>query len=166
MIVYTPDERLHRAAARASQRDRYAADPRRLLAARIEADVVARLRARGCHVERTGHNDHYDLLANGVRIEVKASTWSPAVRRYQANLRGNDADICILGCHDPRNSPNPLFFIIPFAELRGLINIAIHSLNPLSYTGRWSPYLEAWPLLDELIVTRRNDWQLSFAKKE
>lgn len=142
--------------ARASQRARYAGDPRRLLAATVEADVVARLRARGYHVTRTGHNEHYDLLADGLRIEVKASTWSTAKHRYQAALRSNDADALVLGCKNGALH----YFVIPFDELRGLTNICIYSLDPLFYTGRWSPYLEAWPLLDELIVTRHNDWQL------
>jgi len=157
--------------ARASQRTRYAGDPRRLLAATVEADVVARLRARGYHVARTGHNDHFDLFVqqsetlkspasvfpsvcennidHGLRIEVKASTWSSAVHRYQAALRSNDADVLVLGCQNGALH----YFVIPFPALRGLTNIAIHSLNPLFYTGRWRRYLEAWPLLDELIRT-------------
>jgi hypothetical protein len=163
--------------ARAQQRARYMrlceaspdadlrADPRQALAARVERDVTGRLRDRGYYVTRTGHQVSFDLLANGVRVEVKAATWSSG--RYQAALRSNQADVLVLGCQVPLSLQGRgaggegfTYFIIPFTEVRGLRNFAIWSLDPERSQGRWSRWLEAWPVIDDLIARGVNHWQM------
>jgi len=157
MDIYTADERFHQNAARAAQRARYRRwpeDPRRVLAAAVEAEVAGRLRERGYFVARTGHNENFDLLVNGLRVEVKASTWSHG--RYQAALRGNDADILVFGCQNGSRH----FFVIPFEEVRGLTNLCVYTADPERSVGRWRHWLEAWPVLDAAIRRGLNHWQM------
>ncbi len=126
-------------------------DPRHTLARRVERAVIQRLIGRGHQVSKAAPNEHWDLWADGIRIEVKAATWHG---RYQANLRGNDADVLILGCVNG----DVHFFVIPFDRLEGRRHVAIWSPDPARYLGRWAPFYEAWEWLDALEV--RNPWQL------
>lgn len=129
-------------------------DPRRMLANRIEQQVKARLEGMGYRVSRTGHNERWDLWCEGVRLEVKASHWRG---RYQANLRGNDADLLILACVNGKIS----FFVIPWGEVAGLAHLAIWSEEPAATAGRWARFYEAWDLVGELVANPpAGPWQL------
>ncbi len=162
-FVEDPVDRLHRLAAKESQRAKYLLqhanmrheeDARRRRLAREAEDAVAdRLKAKGFFVTRAAPNAHFDLLANGLRIEVKASTWSG--RRYQANLRDNDADLLVFVCKNGRLH----FFVMPFDQVKGLTVIKVTREEPADYLGRWSSYLEAWPIVDDLIAKSINHWQ-------
>lgn len=160
MRVYTSDERFHQELARLQQRTRYmrapSTDPRRILARAVESDVAQRLRERGYYVSRTGHNEHFDLNVEGVRVEVKAATWSEDSHRYAAALRSNSADVLVLGCLNSIWR----YFVIPFAEVCELTHIKISSHDPADYAGRFRDYLEAWPLIDELVARGVNHWQM------
>lgn len=163
-------ERLHARARRDSQRTRYTlpaaiagaiadaggapGDTRRALARRIESEVCDRLREQGYTVTRTTHTEHFDLLANGVRVECKAATWDGV--RYAAAMRDNLADVMVFACVDGSTR----YFVIPFDLVHGLTYLKITAHDPRDYTGRWTPYFEAWELLDELIASGRNAWQL------
>lgn len=159
--IYTPDEITHRIAAQRAQRARYLmrylngqiATERKAFGKEIQLAIADRLRAAGYNVSCASATAHYDLLVNGLRIEVKAAALSS--NRYQAALRSNDADVLILCC---RNGCDH-FFVIPFDEVRHLTNIAIWSADPTLYGGRFHPYLEAWQLIDQLIAAGVNHWQ-------
>jgi len=159
--IYTDIEQLHRRAAEQSQRFRYVQarprveDPRRALAHQVESDIAGRLRAQGYHVARTAPNARFDLLVNGLRVEVKAATWSPDRGRYAANLRGNQADVLVFGCQNSALH----YFVIPFDRVRGQHFLQVSSHDPERYAGRWRAYLEAWYVLDELIARGVNHWQ-------
>lgn len=166
VFVEDPVDRLHRLAAKESQRAKYLLqhatdrpatdrrdDDRRRLAREAEDAVADLLRSKGFFVARAATNAHFDLLANGLRIEVKASTWSG---RYEANLRDNDADALVFACKNGRLH----FFVMPFDVVAGLTVIKVTREDPADYLGRWSPYLEAWPIVDDLIAKSINHWQL------
>lgn len=170
MNVYTDDEQLHHAAAAQAQRDRFMGraqasghkpdaghrpDARRKFAREVEALIADRLRQAGYIVSRTGHCEHYDLLVNGLRIEVKAAALSG--RRYQAALRSNDADVLILCCRGPEADR---FFVMPFDQVKGLTHLKISAIDPVEYLGRYREFFEAWPVLDEMIARGVNHWQL------
>ncbi len=146
--IYTPDEQLHRKRAAEAQRDRFVmrylsgqiATERKLFGAAIVNAIADRLRTCGYDVVHAGANEHFDLLCDGIRIEVKAAARSSG--RYQAAMRSNDADICIFVCH----AAVDYVFVIPFDEVRHCSNIAIRT-DPVLYAGRFKPYLEAWHLL-------------------
>jgi hypothetical protein len=134
-------------------------DPRRVLAAQIEGLVKIRLAAMGYAVEKQGHNAGFDLLAcrdgQALRVEVKASTWN-AKGRYQAQLRGNSADVLVMGCVNGDTH----FFVIPFSQVAGTCSVDITSADVAEYHGKWAEYLEAWGLVDELAATVANPYQL------
>lgn len=161
--VYTDDEQLHHAAAAQAQRDRFMGhaaasghkpDERRRFAREVEALIANRLRSAGYCVARAGANAHYDLLVNGLRVEVKAAALSG--KRYQAALRSNDADVLIMCC---RNGCDH-FFVMPFDQVRGLTHLKIGAIDPVEYFGRYREFFEAWPVLDAMIGTGENHWQL------
>lgn len=129
-------------------------DPRRALARSVERDVRDRLAALGYIVTGTNHICSYDLLANGIRIEVKAANWDGS--RYEANLRSNAADVLILACLDGDAN----FFVIPFDKVAGKTVIKITRHDPRDYIGQWTPYYDAWDLIDDLIRAGHNAWQL------
>lgn len=117
-------------------------DPRKTRAYRAEKAVQVRLEAMGLEVTRTPHNERWDLMANGVKVEVKAASLSADRQRYQANLHGNQADILVIECRDGRRPP--VYFIVPFALVAGRTVIKISSRDPLKYNGRLAFGLEAW----------------------
>ena len=133
-----------------------ALDPRRTLARAVERDVRDRLALQGHAVSGTSHTCNYDLLADGIRVEVKAARWDG--QRYEANLRSNVADILILACIS--SIPNSLFyFVIPFGQVAGKTVIKITSHDPRDYIGQWMSYYNAWDIIDDLVRAGRNPWQ-------
>ncbi len=163
-FVEDPVDRFHRLAAEESKRSRYLLqwtlkkpptrheDDRRRLAREAEDAVADMLKAKGFFVTRAATNAHFDLLVNGLRVEVKASRWSG---RYEANLRDNDADALAFACKNGRLH----FFVIPFDTVKGLTVIKVTKEDPADYVGRWSPYLEAWATIDDMIANGVNHWQ-------
>jgi hypothetical protein len=108
----------------------------------------------GYRVSHTANNERWDLWCEGVRVEVKASTWGG---RYQANLRGNDADVLILACVNGKVS----FFVIPWAELADRKTVEVWSENPERYQGQWARWFEAWGVVGELVSNPPpNPWQM------
>lgn len=130
-----------------------ALDPRRILSRRIERHVRERIQAAGLICTSTSHKARYDLLVQGIRVEVKASRWDGA--RYEANLHGNAADLLIFGCLDG----DLHFFVIPFDQVAGKTVIKITSHDPRDYVGQFMAYYEAWNLLDDQVRAGRNAWQ-------
>lgn len=161
--IYTPDEELHQAHAQQQQHDRFVTRyysghkpiDRKPFAREVEAAIANRLRDAGYSVSRSGANAHFDLLVDGLRIEVKASALSD--RRYQAALRSNDADVLILCCRN--TDGEDYFFVIPFDDVRGLTHIKISQPDPLAYTGRFRDRLDDWSLIDRYIAAGVNHWQ-------
>ena len=129
-------------------------DPRRELAKWVEGEARARLAGLGYTVTRMGPLDHFDLLVEGLRVEVKGATWSGC--RYEANLRDNEADLLVFGCLDGSLH----FFVMPFDVVRGRTVIKVTSHDPRDYMGRWAPYYEAWAWVADLKATCVNPWQL------
>ncbi len=127
-------------------------DPRRVLSRRFEHEVRAILAGRGLIVTGTQHKESFDLLVQGIRVEVKASRWSG---RYICNLHGNDADVLVWACVDGEVH----YFVIPFEDVRGLTVIKISSHDPRDYCGRWMRWFGAWDLIGELVAAGRNAWQ-------
>lgn len=117
-------------------------DPRKIRAYRAEKAVQVRLEAMGLEVTRTPHNERWDLLANGVKVEVKAASLSADGLRYQANLHNNAADWLIIECRNGRR--DPVYFIVPFALVAGRTVIKITGRDPSKYAGRLAFGLEAW----------------------
>ena len=137
-----------------------ARDPRRRLANAVEAEVRAKLETRGLVVgRRARHKEHFDLLAQGVRIEVKAAVWGG--RQYLANMHDNQADIVVMACLDmcEMGLVAPRFFVIPFDMVGGQRTITIKPRDPTGHVGRWMRYFEAWEIVDELVSAGRNAWQ-------
>ena len=106
------------------------------------------LRGRHCSVERNGHNDHADLLIDGLlRVEVKASlftTHKHSRGRYQFNTR-NRPDVYVLVCIGSGGHA----FIIPDRAIEDRTNVAIWSQDPLTYTGMWRRYLNQWDIVQQ-----------------
>ena len=159
-------ERMHQVEWNWSRTQRFvlakrALDPRWVLARRFERMVHERLTESGLVVSGTGHMERFDLLAQGVRIEVKAAMWDGC--RYQCNLHGNRADVLVWGCLDGiegRGNASPLqWFVIPFEQVRGLSVLKITSRDPRDYVGRWTPFYGRWETIDELVAAGRNIWQ-------
>lgn len=164
MIVYTPDECLHRAAAQQAQRDKYlwrrltGQQPRdrKIFARQMENAIADRLRAAGYVVVPMPANEHFDLLVNGLRVEVKAAALSHG--RYQAALRSNQADVLILAC---RSGEADCYFIIPFELIAGRTHIEIRNADPSSYAGRLAAWREAWHVIDQRISAGPLPYQTS-----
>ncbi len=129
-------------------------DPRRVLADLIEGEVQSRLIERGHYVTKTSHTANFDLLADGLRVEVKAATWASG--RYGAALRDNQADVLVLACLGDATC----FFVIPFQEVNGLRYFKIPNYDPRAYQGRFAPYFEKWDLIEAMIGAGVNHWQI------
>jgi len=128
-------------------------DPRRQLADAIELKVKWRLEDLGYLVVAQTHKERFDLLVQGVRVEVKAATWDG--EQYQANLHGNQADVLVFACIDGAAH----YFVIPFGEVSSLRMLKISSHDPRDYIGKWMRYYAAWELIDELVAAGCNAWQ-------
>jgi len=162
MNIYTPDEQLHMQHAKQQQRDRFImryltgqipADRKRF-AHEIETAIIDRLRAENHYVSRAAANEHFDLLSDGLRIEVKAAALSGG--RYQAALRSNDADVLILACRDGERDH---WFVIPFECVAGLTHIEIRNSAPDRYRGWMAPFYDAWHIIDRYIAAGVNHYQ-------
>lgn len=152
---------LHRAQRQADLAYRFArpvddsgSDPRRALADSAEREAACILAGAGYDVALTpGHNDRHDLTLGGVlRIEVKASSWTPAQNargRYQVHWH-NKADVLCWLLADVGQ-----WIIIPAHELGDRRNLAIWSKDPGQYTGQWAAYLGAWPIVDQALEWAR-----------
>lgn len=147
---------LHQQAWDKSQRfvfiDR-ALDPRRVLARQVERAVRDRLERLGFTVSKTFHQCSYDLLVNGIRVEVKAARWDG--RRYECNLRSNDADVLVFACIDGDTH----FFVLPFDQVKGKTVIKITQHDPRDFLGSLIRWYEAWDIIDDLVRAGRNAWQ-------
>ncbi len=130
-----------------------ALDPRRVFARQIERAVRDHIEGLGFAVAGTSHKQNYDLLVQGLRVEIKAAHWDG--RRYQAQMRANQADVLILCCLDGQAH----YFVIPFDQVRGKTVVEINRHDPRDITTRWLRYYEAWDILSDLIAAGRNAWQ-------
>lgn len=136
-------------------------DRRRAMSNALEAHVRDRLAERGYGVSRTRHQEHYDLVCQGVRIEVKASRWDGT--RWQWNLHNNAADVAVLACLRQFEALMvPVFFVLPFEVLEGRTVVKLYNPtgDPSSHVGRFTRFYEAWEWIDELVAAGRNAWQL------
>lgn len=161
MIVYDAAELLHMQHAKQQQRDRFtmrylavAPADRKQFAHDVEADIIDHLRADGRYVSRAAANAHFDLLVDGLRVEVKAASLSGG--RYQAALRANDADVLLFVCHD---GDQQHYFVIPFDRVAHLTHIEIRNVDPAAYRGWMAAWRDAWHLIDQLIARGLNHWQ-------
>ena len=130
-------------------------DRRRILANDIEAEAASRLRELGFQVCKQSHKAHFDILADGMRVEVKASRWDG--QRYQFNLHDNDADVVLFGCVDGSLT----WFVVPFDVVMGKRTIEIRSHDPQDYIGKLTAFYEAWDTLPDLAKSARNPYQLN-----
>jgi len=127
-------------------------DPRRILANEIEHEAAQRLRALGFQVARQSHKAHFDLLADGLRCEVKAARWDG--KRYQFTMRDNKADVALLCCVDCDK-----WFIVPFCEVSGRVTVKVTRHDPRDYAGRLMGFYEAWDILPDLARAAGNSYQ-------
>lgn len=128
----------------------------------VERLAAELLRDRGYCIRLTGHQEHWDLWANGARVEVKAATWDG--RRWQFNLRGSQADVFLLGCC--QGGQVIAWFVIPGADVGDRRNTAIWNADPMAYAGQWAPFLGAWELADIAIEGTRAPWQLELWRSD
>lgn len=150
--------RLHQTEWQWSRRQRFVLaewelDPRRVLARQVEHLVRDILADRGYVVSGTRHKERFDLLAQGVRIEVKAARWDG--EKYVCNMHGNSADVLVFACIDGEAH----YFVIPFGEVAGLHMLKISQHDPRDYCGKWMRYYSAWDYIDELVSAGVNAWQ-------
>lgn len=160
MDIYTPDEQLHMKHAADMKRNRAIASAiaiapadRKQFAHDTEAIIIDRLRENH-YVSRAAANAHFDLIVDGLRVEVKAATLSGG--RYQANLRSNDADVLVFVCHD---GDQQHYFVIPFERVADLTHIEIRNIDPAAYSGWMAAWRDAWYLIDQYIARGVNHWQ-------
>jgi len=165
MNIYTPDEIALQQRAQQQQRNRFimrnlAVEPRdrNQFAREVEAAIIDRLRETGRFVSRTSYHEHFDLLVDGLRIEVKAAALSGG--RYQAALRSNDADVLILACDD---GDRRTYFVIPFERVRGLTHIEIRNADPAAYRGWMAAWRDAWHVIDRYINAEIEDYEQATA---
>ncbi len=164
MQIYDDGEKLHMKHAAQQQRDRFimrwltGQDPtkRKQFAHEVEGDIIDRLRADGKFVTRTADGEHYDLLVDGLRIEVKAAALSGG--RFQAALRSNDADLLVFVC---RGETESTYFVIPFERVRGLTHIEIRNADPSAYRGWMAAWRDAWHIVDQFIARGTNHLQMA-----
>lgn len=120
--------------------------------------VLDRLARLGYRARPTAYHCPHDLRivagSRGIELEVKTALpyYSPSMRcwRYQGRIH-NRADIFVLICLFEIDQP--YYFVIPHAALDRRRNVTVTSRDPRDYAGRWAPYLEAWPYLDEALKT-------------
>jgi hypothetical protein len=129
-------------------------DERRIFANDIEAEAAGRLRELGFQVSKQSHKAHFDILADGMRVEVKASQWDG--QRYQFNLRDNDADVILFGCVDG----SLWWFVVPFDQVKGKTVVKVTEHDPADYIGKLTVFFEAWDTLPDLAKSARNPYQL------
>jgi len=101
--------------------------------------LIARLKDFGLNVSQTTHNAHFDLWVGNCRVEFKAARWHKRKSggRYQANMRGNQADLVVFTAVNGTDHD----FIIPHQAIGGRKTLEITSYDVTAYGGQWSPYL-------------------------
>ncbi len=134
----------------AGERDR---DPRRELADQVEMMVADLLVGQGYFCVPTRHKEHFDLLVEGIRVEVKAANWDG--KKYTCQLRNNQADVLVWGCFNSAAH----WFVIPFGEVAGRSALKISQHDPREYVGRWTRWYGAWNVIGELVAAGCNVWQ-------
>jgi predicted DNA-binding protein (UPF0251 family) len=133
--------------------DREAARQFGLYVERLALDILV---ARGHGVVAGAYAEHHDLLANGVRVEVKAARWG-AHGAYRFNMRRSEAELYLLACCSEVEVL--AWFCVPAAALDSQKIIGIWAKNPNDHRGQWAAYLEAWEVADRLI-RRGGDWPM------
>jgi len=115
----------------------------------VERLALQMLLARGHTVALATRNDHHDLIANGLRVEVKAAKWGRH-GAYRFNLRQSEAELYLLACCSEVEVL--AWFCVPAAALDSQKIIGIWAKNPNDHRGQWAAYCEAWDVADELIA--------------
>ncbi len=124
-----------------------------------EDRIIGKIERIGYEVHRTTYNAPFDAWVAGCKIEFKASNWQNKAQRYQANIRHHNADMIIF---DAINGSDH-YFIIPMQAVKPRQSVEIYSYDVNRYAGQWSPYLEAWDVLDQAIKdTSHKPIQLTF----
>ena len=85
------------------------------------------------------------------RVGARISLFNQAIAgsRYQYDVRHHDkADIFLLIARNGQDWP----FVIPAADIAPRRNIAVWSVCPDRYRGRWAEYLNAWDHLHQAIA--------------
>jgi hypothetical protein len=154
--------RLHEQSQAASRRSRYILapriqaphprDPRRVMADAVEHEAACRLREMGFQVAKQRHKAHFDILADGLRVEVKAAKWDG--EKYLFNLHDNEADAIMLFCSDAS-----CWFVAPFDIVSGRRYVKVTQQEPRNYVGRLTMFYEAWEILPDLARTVGNPYQ-------
>ncbi len=126
---------------------------------RIAQDrIIRHLEHLGYQVHKTTHNAPFDAWIGGCRVEIKASHWQEAARRYQANVRHHQADVIIFDAVNGRDH----YFVIPMAVVTPRKSIEVYSYNVAAYKGQWAEYLEAWEVLTRAVTGVKKPTQLLF----
>jgi len=101
--------------------------------------LIARLKNLGLDVSQTTHNARFDLWVGNCRVEFKAARWHKrrSGGRYQANMRGNNADLVVFTAVNGTDHD----FIIPYTAIGGRKTLEVTSYDVTAYGGQWSPYL-------------------------
>lgn len=111
-----------------------------------EARLIASLRAKGYDVLRMHIHHTFDLWVNGLRVEVKASTWQSG-RRYQAHIRNHEADLVVFMAVNGEDH----HFFIPMHVIKPRKTIEVGVYNVKHYTGIWARYFERWDVLRQAV---------------
>jgi len=115
----------------------------------VERLALELLLERGHTVAMAARNVHHDLVANGLRVEVKAARWG-AHGAYRFNMRQSEADLYLLACCSATEVL--AWFCLPATALDSQKIIGIWAADPREHQGQWAAYLEAWDLADRLIA--------------
>ena len=121
-----------------------------LIGIAAEYRVISELILRGHSPCRPLSPKRADLiLENGLRVEIKGSKWYPEKNGYQCDLTLGHGrkkpdpgfyDYLIAWCIDDN-----VFYIIPAGKIKASSKLSIS----LSSKSKYSPYREAWNLLEE-----------------
>lgn len=119
----------------------------KLFSKEAERLVQTLLEQRGYQTSQTTYKCPFDLWADHLRIEVKASNWGG--RGFKCNTRNQraESDVIIFACKN--GSWN--YFIIPSKKATKTIHITSYHVE--NYHGKWTKYLEAWHIIDKLLAT-------------
>jgi hypothetical protein len=124
-----------------------------------ESYVASRLRSAGMDVKP---GTTCDLVANGVRIEVKAARFRPykdnGRHGYQFCLHrdgrnGIQADVVVLLCYYNLRY-EPIAFVIPAYLVRDRKSLTVPS-DPRLYAGLWSEWLSSWEIIADVMGGQR-----------
>lgn len=124
-----------------------------------EREIMDLANGLGYRVATTTHKSPFDLWIEGVKVEVKASTWHKTNERrgsrYQANIRNYQFDILIFDCINGSHH----FHIIPMAEIIPRRHLAVWSFNPADSDGQWVQFLDKWYFLAQAVDQVNHIWQ-------